>query len=507
MAETPLDWDDVPTIRDQTISYFVRGVRTLWGLIITERRRILTAAAILLVVEFMGLSMPLIFKELVDYLPTVEISGITNYVLWLVGLMFVIRMVMLALRRFVQEPIFLKAIIRLENYWPSVAHEKLLALSVGYHERENTARKIAKVNKGVEKLIGMLADLFWMLLPALFYLVLNVLIILILDWRLGLLFLLPLIPAIWINLKSYEFFQPVWETWERKKEESVGLFCQSILNVRTVQSFVSEQREATTHGNIRSEMETMDAVASIKMQKYFFVMEMVLGLSFIATVVVGLYFAYRGWSTIGTVAYITVTGNATLQSLWSIVQVYTRMLRSLVAAERMQGLLTEQADVTNVAPGVIPNVTSGALASANMSLRYPDKGEPVFDGFNLGIEPGKMLALVGKSGSGKSTLVSLLLRVYDPTAGAVTIEGVDIRTIDRDWYRRRFAYVPQEVEIFDGTIRQNIAYPYPAASEVFIRKALSAACLDEIISDAGRFPRSLETKVGERGVRLSGGER
>ncbi|MBI3572425.1 ABC transporter ATP-binding protein [Candidatus Kaiserbacteria bacterium] len=507
MADTALDWDEVPRIQDQTVSYFMRGVRILWDLIVSERKPLLIAATLVILVECMGLSLPLIFKELVDYLPTIKAQGITTYVLELVAFMFVIRTAMLLLRRFVQEPIFLRAIIRLENYWPTVAHEKLLALSIGYHERENTGRKIAKVQKGVEKLVNMLADLFWMLLPALFYLILNAFVILVLDWRLGLIFLVPLIPAVWINLKSYEFFQPVWESWEQKKEESVGLFCQSIINVRTVQSFVSERRESATHGSIREDMARIDLGASMTLQRYFFLMEMVLGLSLIASITIGLYFAYRGWSTVGTVAYITITGNATLQSLWSIIQVYTRMLRQLVAAERMQTLLGEPVDVANEASGVLPPLRGAALAFSNMSLIHRGKDEPIFKSFNLTIDPGKMLALVGKSGSGKSTLVSLLLRVYDPTDGAVTIGGKNIRTVDRDRYRRRFAYVPQEVEIFDGTIRQNIVYAYPDAPEAFIGKAVEAACLGEVVSDSGRFPKGLDTPVGERGVRLSGGER
>lgn len=507
MSDSNLDWDAVPDIKNQTVSYFVHGVKTLWALTSSQRKPILTVVAIVIVVELMGLTMPLIFKELVDYLPTVLKQGITAYVIGLVVFMFCLRTAMLVLRRFVQEPILLKAMIRLENYWPVVAHEKLLALSIKYHERENTGQKIAKVSKGVDKMLVMLEDFFWSLLPALFYLVLNAIVIFVFDWRLALIFILPLIPAVWLNLRSYKFFYSMWESWERKKEKSVGLFCQSIINVRTVQSYVAERREATTHEGVRKDMEVIDLKVSLTLQRYFFVMEMVLGFSLITTIVVGLYFTYRGWSTVGTVAYIMVTGNATLQSLWNIIQVYTRMLRNLVAAERMQSLLNQEEDVRNEAPGVIPAKVSNRLDFSDLSLVYRGKEEPIFEGFNLTIDAGKMLALVGKSGSGKSTLVNLLLRVYDPTSGGVLIEGVDVRTLDRDWYRRQFAYVPQDVEIFDGTIEQNIVYAYPNAKAAFIDNAIEAACLKEVVSDRGRFPKGLATPVGERGVRLSGGER
>lgn len=501
------DWDYVPDIKSQTAAYFIHGVSTLWSLIQTERKRILIAICLLIFVESLGLTTWLIFKELLDMLPSVKVAGVGNMAIGLVALMVFLRTAMLSVRRFIQEPIILRAIIRLENYWPVIALNKLLGQSLRYHEGENTGRKIAKVNKGVEKMVAMLCDLFWTLLPALFYLVLNAIVIMVLDWRLGLIFLLPIIPALWLNLKAYKKFYPRWELWEKMKEQSIGLFCQSIINVRTVQSYVAERRESVTHEDVRLGMENVDLEVTISLQKYFFVTEMLLASALIASIVAGLYFTYLGWSTVGTVAYIMATGNATLQSLWSIIQVYTRMLRDLVAAERMNALLQERADVCNEAPGIIPQNTDNRLEFVDLSLVHRGKEEPIFEGFNLAIDSGMMLALVGKSGSGKSTLVNLLLRAYDPTSGSVTIGGTDVRGLDRDWYRRQFAYVPQDVEIFDGTIQENIVYAYPDASREFIDRAVEAACLSEIVSDIKRFPDGLKTSVGERGVRLSGGER
>jgi len=507
MSEKSFDWDETPDVKVQTASYFVNGIRTFWQLIAVERKRILLATSILFVAEGMALCIPLIFKELVDHFPLLMEEGITVFVLILIGGMFAVRTTGLIIKRFVQEPLFLKAIINLEKYWPKVALEKLLALSILYHERENTGRKIAKVNKGVEKMVAMLADLFWTLLPALFYLVINIVIIFFLDWRLGLLFALPIIPAILINLKTHKLFYPMWEDWEKKKEKSIGLFCQSIINVRTVQSFTCERHENKSHGNVRQEMYVLDLNITLRLQRYFFAMEMLLSLSFLGTIMVGLYFVYQGMGTIGTVSYIFITGNATLQSLWSIIQVYTRMLRDLVAAERMQALLTENVDVANEALGVIPAGPIKELVLEKAEVIYSGKTEAALNKIRLVMKPGQMFALVGRSGSGKSTFVNLLARVYDPTGGLVTVNGLNVREVDRDWYRRRFAFVPQDVEIFDGTIKQNIAYSSPEASNEWIAMAIKAACLDEVVSSRSRFPDGLQTEVGERGVRLSGGER
>ncbi len=505
MADT-LDWNEAPKLEDQTLSYFTRGVRVLWELLTTERKRLFISTSIVVVAESMMLASLFAGTRLMDYVmgPTADIFS--AYAIWLVVLMLVLSLGVIWMRRLYQEPIFLRAIITLENYWPTIAHEKLLALSTDYHQRENTGKKIAKVTKGVDKLVNMLADIHWMLLPALFLLVLNAVAIFLLDWRLALMLFLPLVPAVWINLRAYEKFQPVWEAWEKKKEEATGLMCQSTIIVRTVQSFVAETREATTHAGVRRDMAAMDLEANLKLQKYFAAMESLMRVAFIATIVVGLIFAKFHLGTFGTVVYIFATGNSTMQSLWSIIQVYTRMLRNLVAAERMQALLKEPVDVANEAPGVIPAITKGRIAFEDVSLVYGEK-TPTLHDFNFAIEPGEMVALVGPSGSGKTTITELLQRARDPNAGHITIDGFDIRAIDRDWYRGRFASVRQESEITEGTIRENIVYANPLASDAMIIQAVEASCLAKDLADNEKFPQGLDTRVGERGIQLSGGER
>jgi ABC-type multidrug transport system fused ATPase/permease subunit len=493
--------------KQPTLVYLTRGLRTLWRLVETERAGILRALLYLLTVECLALVVPIVFKELLDLLPSIREQGISIRWYGLIGALIISSVALLSIRRFLQEPAFLRAIISLENHWPTIAHEKLLALSIGYHERENTGRKVAKVSKGVEKLVSLLGDFFWTLLPALFIIVLDLAVMSIMDWRLALIFAIPLIPAFWISLIIHERFYPSWMEWERRKEESVGLFCQSIVNIRTVQSCVAEEREGNTHANVRENMRDIDLRITLRQQILFFGMELLLKSSFVGTLVAGFHFVYYGWSTAGTIAYIAITGNAIQQSLWSVVQVYTRMLRDLVSTERMQTLLDEPIETGNIHKGVIPQTGHGMLAFKHVTLRYPGKDAPAFDRFDLAIEPGSMTAFVGRSGSGKSTLVRLLLRVYDPTDGAVTIDDIDVRTVDRDWYRARFAYVPQEVDIFDGTIRENITYAHPHATAQMIDEALEAACLSEALSNRQRFPDGIATEVGERGVRLSGGER
>jgi subfamily B ATP-binding cassette protein MsbA len=138
----------------------------------------------------------------------------------------------------------------------------------------------------------------------------------------------------------------------------------------------------------------------------------------------------------------------------------------------------------------------------DVGFRYED--EPVLEGVNLEIKKGEVVALVGPSGAGKSTLADLILRLYDPVSGVITIDGRDIRTLRQEAYRRLFGVVSQEALLFNATIRENIAYGREGLAEADIVRAARIANAHEFIME---FPQGYGTVVGDRGIRLSGGQR
>ncbi len=509
MATAKDEWDRDPDIGEQGIGYFFRGVGTLWALAAPEKPYLMKAFEALLLAEGFGILAPLFFKALVDELPQLYVTGMSTLALSLIAAMAGAKLLGIGVRRFVQEPLFIKGIIRLENRLPQEVHKKFMALSQGYHEKENTGRKVAKVNKGVERIIGLMADGFWMLIPACVFIVVNLILISWMEWKLGFIMTVSIALYVWINIRTYVQFYAVWERYEDLKEQSVGQFCESIMCVRTVQAFVQEAREVKRHGEVRAEMCDLDIDASIGLQKHFFLMESVLALGFCAALVLGMFSVAWGHSTVGTVAYLFAVGSMMIQSLWGVVQVYTRMLRYLVAAQRIKKVLDEPSDVQSWLPAhtLVCEKETLVLALNQVSHCYPGKNAPVLSCIDMQIKPGSMIALVGRSGAGKSTVVHLAARISDPTNGSITLNGVDVRSLDRDWYRRLFAVVPQDVELFECSLLQNITYAYPDAPKGWIDKAVKAACLDALAEDTKRFPDGLQTAVGERGVRLSGGER
>lgn len=176
---------------------------------------------------------------------------------------------------------------------------------------------------------------------------------------------------------------------------------------------------------------------------------------------------------------------------------------SLASAERAFSLLDEAPDVVE-RPNARPlSRASGSVAFRDVSFAY-DEDRPVLHGVSFEIGPGTRLGISGTTGAGKTTLISLLTRFYDPTAGRVLLDGVDLRDYKLDDLRNQFAIVLQEPVLFSNSIAENIAYARPEASEEEIVEAAKAANAHEFIAN---LPQGYETQVGERGMRLSGGER
>lgn len=501
-----LDWGDKPDIEDRTLRYFVNGMRSLWELTASKRRLLVLAALTALVVEAIGLISPILFRRIIDMVPTAVADHDTSNLWLVVAFWFGSSLATSALFFLVQGPLVQRAIIPLERAWPVQAHAKLLALSLDYHNQNATGAKISKVSKGVDKLVGILNDIYWGMLDSVFFFLLNLIVIFVLDWRLGVCMVAPVVPVAWLKLRVDRTFMPIWESWEEKKERSSSMFCGSLINVRTVQAYVRERYERRRHETLREEMEAIDLASSRRQLRWQLAVVVAMRTSVLCTIAAGVFFVVHGTSTVGTVVYVAMTGSSTLQNLQNMLNIYTRMLRNLVAAGRLRDLFLETEDVRNDPNAITPKAWKGDIRFERASFTYPDQPEAVLNEVTIDVRPGEMIALVGQSGAGKTTLVQLLCRARDVTDGSVMLDGVDVRSIDRDWFRSRFAIVHQEVEIFDGTIRDNLLCGNPDASEEEQCEALAAASLLKVVSNARIFPNGLDTRVGERGVQLSGGQ-
>ncbi len=177
--------------------------------------------------------------------------------------------------------------------------------------------------------------------------------------------------------------------------------------------------------------------------------------------------------------------------------------RASVAAERIVDVMSVQSELTDRKGSRLAPRLQGEIEFRDVSFEY-EPGQPVLSHVNLAISPGEKIAIVGATGAGKSTLVGLVPRFYDPTQGAVSIDGEDIRNYTLQSLREQISLVLQDSLLFSGTIRENITFGSPGASEEQVVAAAQVAMADEFIR---RFPEGYDTEVAERGTTLSGGQK
>ena len=211
-----------------------------------------------------------------------------------------------------------------------------------------------------------------------------------------------------------------------------------------------------------------------------------------------------GTLTVGELVTFLLYTMVVAGAIGAFTGLYSQLQEALGASKRIFELLDEPAEVAAAENPVVLDRIIGSVTFDNVDFTYPGREIEVLSGVDFQVAPGEVVALVGPSGGGKSTLVQLIPRFYDTTSGRVLIDGVDVRDQPLDVLRSAMAAVPQEVQLFSGTIAENLRIGRPNASDADLESACQAANAHEFITG---FPDGYDTIVGERGIRLSGGQR
>ena len=276
--------------------------------------------------------------------------------------------------------------------------------------------------------------------------------------------------------------------------------------IHTVQSFAHESRDRALFGDA---VESAFSSAKSRIRARATMTAMVIFLIFggiVAVLWVGARLVLTGEMTPGELSQFVLYAVLTAASVGAVSEVWGDVQAAAGAAGRIKELLDARPDIAPPAqPVALPSPAQGAVAFEDVTFSYPSRDDvSALDGFSLEIKPGETVALVGPSGAGKTTVFQLLLRFYDPQAGRVTIDGVDLAKADPVEIRRLIGLVPQETVIFSGTIAENIRYGRPEASDAEVEAAARAAQAHDFIE---KLPQGYATLLGERGTTLSGGQR
>ena len=376
-------------------------------------------------------------------------------------------------------------------------------LSVAFHDSNKTGILVSRIMtdvEGVRNLIGTgLVDLTGGLITATIALVVLFRISAVMT-LLAAAFLLVF--ALTLK-KAFGTIRPIFRERGRINAEVTGRLAESLGGVRVVKGYNAESREETvfSHGVQRlldNVMRSLTATSLMSLSA-----SLLLGIVGAVIMYTGAREIIAGALTIGGFFTYTLFMGFLIAPIMQIVQIGTQLTEALAGLERTHEILSEDPEHRDPRRKVELGEIDGTVEFDRVSFSYDGK-RTVLDDVSFHAAPGTVTALVGSSGSGKSTTIGLVSAFYVPTRGQVRVDGIDLSTVKLDSYRTQLGLVLQESFLFDGTIRENVMFSQPDASDEQVLRACRIARVDEF---AESFSDGYETVIGERGVKLSGGQR
>ncbi len=385
--------------------------------------------------------------------------------------------------------------------------DKIITQSIGFYEERRVGELTSRITTDVEQLQSVFSITLAELLRQVVVLISGIGIIAYLTPGLSLLMLLTFPVIVVLAMVFGRYIRKLSKNRQDKLAETNTIVEECLQSFYVVKSYANEWFESRRYSK------SIDGVVGVslsfaKVRGLFFI--------FIITVLFGgmFFILWRGAIMVqhgemeagdlfSFIIYTAILGGA----IASFGNLYTSVLQALGATERIREILMSDAEVA-VADGEKARNAEpfkGSISYHEVAFAYPSRPDlPVLKGINFQVEHGQKIALVGQSGSGKSTIVQLLMRFYAPNEGKITIDGKNIDEYNISDLRHQIGIVPQDVILFGGSIRENILYGKPSASEEELNTAAEQANALEFIR---QFPEGFETIVGERGIKLSGGQR
>ncbi len=381
---------------------------------------------------------------------------------------------------------------------------KLLALPLRFHQEQRRGDVLSRTLRDVETAYGALSIVFGDFLHSIVSLLVGACVLFAISWQISLVFLCAG-PALFFLIAN---FGARIRKSARRRQETFADVTQRLVEILTGIKVIKVFRaEVLEEAAFRRETQKLFRRSMKVVRQRLLARGLVETLNFavaVGVLAVGFWLLLRGryGLTTGDLGAFAAVLGTTYQPTKELARGWARLMDAVPAAERFLEVLDTPVELLDAPDAVrLADVRRG-VSVRDVSFGYG--GELVLRGVSLEIRAGEVVALVGRSGEGKTTLADLLLRLYDPLAGAIEIDGLDLRQIQRSSLLAQIAVVAQDPFLFDGTIRENIAYGRPGAREDEIRAAARVAHVEEF---AGRLPQGYETEVGPMGTRLSGGQR
>jgi len=382
-------------------------------------------------------------------------------------------------------------------------YAKLLRLSFGFYDRHQTGQLMSRATVDLQAVRFFLGYGLIFLFQHILTVVGVTVVLFIVNWKLALAATAFTPVLVFLAFRYSQVSHPVLRDVQQRMADVATVAEENIVGVHVVKSFAQEESEAAKFGERTESLFRRSLDANRQRAVY------VPLLSFLPLIAQATVLLYGG--------RMVASGELALDSFFAfnvlvlMLVMPLRMLgmwigqaqRATASGERIFEVIDESEDVRDAAGAVVLPPGDGRVVFEDVGFAYAE-GRPVLEGVDLEIEPGRTIALIGHTGSGKTTLASLVPRFYDVTAGRITIDGTDVRDMKVATLRRAIGIVAQDPFLFSATVRENIAFGAPGATDEDVLRAARLAQAHEFIEE---LPNGYDTMVGERGITLSGGQR
>ncbi len=479
-----------------------RSILQLFPSIWDHRWRILIAIGFLLAAKGATVAVPLVLRAIVDALD----RSIVEEIALPLGLLLAYGALRLGTSLFgeLKTAVFSRVRQSMMRELSVDVLRHLHRLSLRFHLSRQTGAISQDLDRGTRSLATLLNYLLFNIVPTLVEIGLVCIILFAeYDVRYVLVVAISFVLYVIATLVLTEWRMPIRRRMNRLESEANSRAVDSLLNFETVKYFTSEDHEVERYQEELREWED----AAVTTAHSLSVLEIAQGAIIAAGVTVLMVMAGQGVVagelTIGDLVAINAFLLQLFAPLGFLGTVYSIMKHSMADMERMFSLLEESPEIVDADDAAELEVTEGAIEFDGVHFSY-DANRPILRGIDLQIPPGAKVALVGPSGAGKSTIGRLLFRFYDTTKGTIRIDGQDISQVTQKSLRQAIGVVPQDTVLFNDTLRANIRYADRDADDAQLERAARMANLTEFIES---LPDGWDTVVGERGLKLSGGEK
>ncbi|WP_452226202.1 ABC transporter ATP-binding protein [Lacinutrix cladophorae] len=468
--------------------------------IIWPRRKLVFIGLVLIVIKSIsGLILPWQSKVLLD---DVVPSGNTSK-LWTLILIVICAITVQAITSFLLTKILSVQAQYLISELRAQVQKKVLSLPIRFFDNTKSGALVSRIMTDVEGVRNLIGTGLVQLVGGTFTAIISLIILIKLNPWMTLFVFIPLSIFGIIALKAFKYIRPIFRTRGKINAEVTGRLTETLAGVRVIKAFNAEEQENIAfekgvdrlYQNVKK---SLTATALMTSSSTFLI-----GVATTGIMGIGGYYMIQNEMTTGDFLFFTLVLGFMIAPIIQMSNIGSQLTEALAGLDRTEELMNMPAEADDENRTIELQTVKGDIAFNKVNFSY-EAGKPVLHNIDFNAPSGSVIALVGSSGSGKSTIAGLSATFLNPESGQITIDGQDLSKVKLNSFRKHLGVVLQDEFLFEGSIRENIMFPRPNASEAQVQAAIKAAYVNEFTD---RFEDGLETLIGERGVKLSGGQR